>query len=491
MRQRVIQVLSVTVAVALGAWLWMWSGDDDAGRGVQGGPLFEFTGDEVVSLEIRRPDGVSTLERRGEGWTLTGLVTDLVDPERLEPVLAQIVGGHGDPVIAGTEPDERRYGFGGDDSLELVFHLADGQRRRLALGDANPVTERVYASGAGRSAVFAVGGGLYAAAARLPDSVRLPRLLPELSLADLDSLHVARRGDDALPFARLDDGRWWLRPPGGLESLVGKASLYHERYQDRRRDDHGAAWVLADVRRLRNLVFRATDTDVVAFPVPGQDSPAALAEAGLAPPYRGTVLFARGAETWRLDFGEEQVDERSFVPVLRRGTLVVTRGEALHPLEGPLSGFLDLGALSFRTEDADSLWIDEPNRPLLWGTKAADQQARRRERQSVWDAVIPPGWNLTFGPETTANHLADIQTHLDRLECLEVMHPVMGSPLLPEQRWRVRAAYAGGRLAEVWLGRLATDGRAAAWDPSDGKVVTVPEEILLTLRNLRGDLRAE
>ena len=52
----------------------------------------------------------------------------------------------------------------------------------------------------------------------------------------------------------------------------------------------------------------------------------------------------------------------------------------------------------------------------------------------------------------------------------------------------MRATLPHGRRAEVWLGRLASDGRAVAWEPADGKVVAVPEEILVTLRNLRNDL---
>ena len=105
-------------------------------------------------------------------------------------------------------------------------------------------------------------------------------------------------------------------------------------------------------------------------------------------------------------------------------------------------------------------------------------------------AETPPGWRAVFGPETTADHLADVQTYLDRLECLEVLGPAADSPLEGDQRWRVRASLPRGRTAEVWLGRLG-DGRAVAWDTADGKLVTVPEEILVTLRNLRGDLAPE
>ena len=489
MRRGIIQAAVAVAMVGLAIWLWQWSAQEEQGRGLRGGPLFAFNPDAVAALEIHRPSGVSTVERHADHWRLTGQVTDLVDAERFETVLRDLLDKHGRSVLPGTEPDERRFGFGSEQSLELVFRLVGDRRQRLALGNANPVSGLVYASGAGRSGVFAVGGGLYATAIRLPDSVRLHQLLPTLTAADLDSLHLHRRGDDTLVFARLEDGRWWLRLAGGEESLVGKAARYHGRFDDRRRVRDGTHWFLADVRRLRNLVFRGTETEVVAFPAPSQDQAAAMASAGLEPAYRGGTFFPRDDQSWRVDLGEEfEEGGRLMVAARRMGALVIARGEALHPFEGSLSDFLDLGALSFRPENADTMWVDEPDRPLLWGAKAPDPVVRRLEQQSIWDALIPAGWQPVFGLETTADHLSDLQIHLDRLPGVAILEAVASDPLQPDYRWRVRVVLRDGRRVEVWLGRLIADGRPVVWDPADGKVVEVPEEILVTLRNLRGDL---
>ena len=127
---------AVAVAVLAAAWwLWSWSGDEEHGRGLAGGPLFDVGPADVASLEIRRPSGVTVIARQHDRWRATGLVDDLIDADRFEPTLGDLLAGVGQPVIAGTEPDERRYGFGGDGSLELVFHLTRGGRRRLARGD--------------------------------------------------------------------------------------------------------------------------------------------------------------------------------------------------------------------------------------------------------------------------------------------------------------------------------------------------------------------
>jgi hypothetical protein len=478
----VLRVVVALVAVGLAIWLWQWSGDDTQGRGLQGGPLFDVASADVRAVEIRRPGATGTIERTDHGWRLTGDVDDLVDVKRFESVLASLLAGEGGPVLAGTEPDERRFGFGGESSVELVLYLVGGGRRRLALGDANPVSGLVYASGLGRVGVFGVGGGLYAEAARLPDAVRLPRLLPRLDTTDLDSLTLARRGDTPLVFARLDDGRWWLRLPGGVDDLAGRAARYHGRYADRQRTAAGATWVLADRRRLRDVVYRATDTAVVSFSPPGSLHPS------LDPPYRTVYLHRTAGDTWSVALGEDLGQQRSLVPALRQTAPVITRGEVLVAVEGSRSDFLDLGALSVLVEDADSLTVDEPDRPLLWGVKADDPEARRRERRSVWDARTPAGWTLVFGPETTADHLGDLQTHLDRLPVDAVLPPSPNDPLQPTLRWRVRTVMPDGTVSTVWLGSLAADGRPALWEPRDGKVLVIPGEILLSLRNLRGDL---
>ncbi len=250
-----------------------------------------------------------------------------------------------------------------------------------------PVSDQVYASGAGRPGVFGVGGGLYAVAVRLPDSVRLRRLLPSLALADLDSLQLARRGAPVWRLRHGADGRWWLRLPGGTDDLVGLAAAYHGRFGDRREDEPGVVWVQADRRRLADLVFRATDTAVAGL-VPGRRGPCSRPRPGARPTATSSCIAARPPGPW--PSASTRGRRRGAWPAAGRA-LVITRAEALMPTEGFLSEFLDLTALGFRLADADSFRVDQPDRPLLWGRRAADPRARFEARQSPWDAVAPPG----------------------------------------------------------------------------------------------------
>ncbi|MEZ4387463.1 MAG: DUF4340 domain-containing protein [Candidatus Krumholzibacteriia bacterium] len=486
MRSNLVKLAGIILALLMGLLLWRWSAPADQDRGLHGGPMFSFKPAAVERLEVRRALGTDVLVREPGGWRLEGQVEDLVDAERMDTALAVLVEADAFPVLPGTEPDARRFGFGGEGAIELIFHLAGGGRERLALGDVAPVSDQIYASGAGRRGVFGVGGGLYAVAVRLPDSVRLPRLLPPLTLADVDSLTLGRRDGASWRFRRGADGRWWCRLEGGVADLAGLAAAYHTRFTDRRLAEPDGTWVQADRRRLADLVFRATDTAVTGFVPAAGATPDLLADYGLLPAYR-TLDLHQGPDTWSVAFGELQEADR--VMARRQRALVITRAEALAPAEGFLGEFLDLTALGYRLADADSLHVDEPDRPLLWGRRAPDPRARFEARQSGWDAAVPPGWTLTFGAETTANHIDDLQVTLDRLGMIDLLPTSAVDPLAAEPRWRVRGWFGDGSVREAWLGRHRVTGQPVLWAPATGRVAVVDEVMLVTLRSLRADLR--
>ena len=482
MRTHLIRVAGFILVVVLGLLLWRWSAPSDESRGLHGGPMFSFSADRVDRLEVRRPRGHHVLvrDRADGGWRLEGDTPDLVDATAMNGALESLVAAGTFPVLPGTEPDERRFGFGGEHSIELIFHLQGGARHRVALGDVAPVSDQVYASGAGRPGVFGVGGGFYSIAARLPDSARLMTLLPVLTLDEASALALERRGAPTLYFRQDETGVWWLR---GDVQLTGLAARYHEHFADRRSDQAGSRWWRANERRLANLVFRATATSLAGFVPPLEATPGLMAEHGLDDPYRGIVLHAAD-EAHRLELGEEQ--SQKLVMARRDGALVLTRAEALGPAEGPLSDYLDLSALGFRLLDADSLHVDEGAEPLLWGVRAADVQARFAARQSPWDVSVPPGREPMRDHETIANQVHDLQVYLDRLAMVDLLPDAQELPLSRDGVWRVTAWSGKDEPRRVWLGRHRVSGRPALWDRATGRVAVVDEEILVSLRSLRG-----
>jgi len=486
-RRRLTGILVSVAVVALGVLLWRWSAPDAQDRGLFGGPLFTFAPEDVVRLDVRRVDGTARLVREDDGWRLEGQVSDLVDTSRMDHALRSFTPGQGFAVLPGTEPDARRFGFGTERSVELVFHLRGGGRHRLAVGDLAPVSDQVYASGAGRSGVFGVTSGYYAAVVGMPDAVRLARLLPPRRLDDLIAIELGRRGAPAWRFERRDDGRWWLRLPDGQSDLMGLAADYHLRFDDRRRADDGDTWVQADPDRLGDLVFRVTDTAVRGFVPASEQTEALLEDHGLQPAYR-TVALIESDRRWDVALGEAQADQA--VLARREGALVITRLEALLPAEGSLSEFLDLGALGFRLAGADSIRIDQPDRPHLRGRRVPPPEIRSQAYHCPWRAVAPPGWVFTSSVEAASDHLFDVQVALDRLAMRRLLDTAANDPLAGPERWRVRSWFPDGAMREFWLGRHGQAGVPVLWDTSTGRVAVIDQEILVTLRNLRHDLRA-
>ena len=141
MRSWRARIAAILVGVVLAAALWFWSDQEPAPRGLEGGPLFDFTPGDVVRLEVRRALGDDVLVREDGRWRLEGDRADLVDGERMASILELLTGGDGFPVLPGTEPFERRFGFASEAAVELVFTLAGGAQHGLALGDLAPVSD--------------------------------------------------------------------------------------------------------------------------------------------------------------------------------------------------------------------------------------------------------------------------------------------------------------------------------------------------------------
>ena len=270
------------------------------------------------------------------------------------------------------------------------------------------------------------------------------------------------------------DGGWWVREPAsGLGTRVAR---YQQFYRDRRRTDAAGTWVLAEDRAVNSLIYEVSESPVKGFVPAGTDGDVAP-EVGLEPPYRAVELTLAGGERHRIELGEVQDDD---VVWARRGeSVVATMATALATAEGPFVDFADLGAFSFAFARADSYSLDG----LLTGRADPDSAGR-------WLPVGKAGGTLPIGPRAAMNLLSDMQVALDRLAALEILPPAATDPLATKERYTVTAWLPGGRRHDLGLGRLRDSGRPAVWDPVDGKVLLVSQEILISLRAVRTSLGA-
>jgi hypothetical protein len=357
---RSVIYLVVILLAALAVLVWLRT-RPQAPDFTLGGPLFTMPADEIQGLLLTRGGAQYRLDRLPSGqWTLSGAMEDYLDTRSMESLLASLTAATGGRLIAGSEPEDRRYDFNGLEANRLTVFGAQGRTEKVVLGARNPVTGGWYASGAGRSACFPVSQGFREVLLGIPDKQRLQKLLP---LADVHS--VARveidRGENTDLLVK-QRGNWFLQRQDG--ALLG-ASLraYESFYSDRALDQDGRNWVLADQERVDLLIFECSQVRAQRYLPPG-DAARLLASFDNDRPWRRIRLYGEGINP---DPGEGSPDELELTlylaadnksqPVRRRGTVIDAEVEAANTISQPLSHLVNLRALGFRTGLADSLLI--------------------------------------------------------------------------------------------------------------------------------------
>jgi hypothetical protein len=486
----------IVVAVAALGFLWSTRGGPRASGQALGGPLLEPSPSAIDALLLNVGGRSFRLDLlAGGGWTLTGALVDDVDPQAMAALLEALGTAVAGPLLPGTEPGDRRYAFNGPESVQLTVHRVDDSQSNLSLGDINPVAGTRYASGAGRRFCFTVPAALRDRLASLPDGVRARVLLPGVQPEGVDRITIERENRPGQLVRQ--DGRWWLRAPDGAAAFGPLAAQYHAQYDDRRRTDADGLWLQASTRAVETLIYEVSDI-VVRELAPPQQAAELTAAWGLSPPWRRVTLAGPAVRpALRGAAGEDQgapalsfgppLDGRN-VPVLRHGQVLVADREATTTLEQPTAVLLDLGALPVYALAADLLEVSFEGRPLLRGSRRGDQDSPDGRVAWLTDEPAADRWS---GSEADRNGLVrDLVVNLSRQPIAQALPPVTApDPLLPRGRVGVELTYGtdGEARALKWeLGypRVPVAGVAAVlWTPETGRLVAIPEELLVSVRN--------
>ena len=191
------------------------------------------------------------------------------------------------------------------------------------------------------------------------------------------------------------DGRWWLQMPTEGPAFLGpEVRDYQAMYSDRRLTDDQGDWILASSPAMDLLIYEVSDIIVREIKPPG-DSAGLLQAWELDPPWRQVVLNGQGinpdpssgsADRMVIAFGPALGENT--VPVLRRGNVLVTDGEALSVLEQPLGVLAHRTALTFLALKADQFELKREGRLVLRGERTGTAQTP--EGRSAWVTVFPP-----------------------------------------------------------------------------------------------------
>jgi hypothetical protein len=500
---RTVAILVVMIAAA-GGLLW-WLNVKDAGPDLTlGGPVFAVEADRVEGLLVTRAGRQHRFDRlRDGGWTMSGATADFVGAAAMQALLDDLLAAPGGPVLPGTEPEDRRFEFNALQAVRATLLLAGGEDVGVAIGAANPVDGMRYASGAGRRACFQVRPELYERLAQLPVAVQLQTLLPVPDRGRVTAVDV-QRGGRAVRAERAD-GRWWLLVEGDAvtESAFGRlAADYHAVYDDRLRRDGRGLWLRADPERVEGLIYEVSDAAVKQV-LPPEEAPARAREWGLEPPWRRVTLHGPGlnpdpgdtADRLTIAFGPPLVS--AVAPALRRGHVLLADAECVMTLEKPVSALADLRALDRPATGAQAVMLAREGRELLRGARTGEPDPA--DGREAWRTTSLAAGEAEVGARDRQGLVRDLVVDLDRLPILAVLPPVDDAGALrPEERVRLELDYPDG-VVVYELGRLAParlpadftpapdpegESPSALWSPATGRLVQVPDRVLITARNL-------
>jgi len=467
-----------------------------------GGPLFDVPATAIDGLLLTRDGAQYRLDRQDDGvWVLGGATSDWLEANSMLSLLRTITNGRGGPLLPGTEPEDRRYEFNGDESIRLTVFGVNGNRSTLVLGTSNPVTGNFYGSGAGREHCFPVSPDFRNRLAELPNFVRLTRILPPFAPEALEGIELARDGE----VFRLErrTNRWWLLRNQVVDAALSPlARSYHGIYDDRRLDTASGRWLLADERVVANLIYEVSESRVREFlsPTPSESQ---LRSYRLDPPWRQVTFIGKGLDPDRqygvLDrltaaFGPPADDK--IAPVMRRDQILMTDNTALGTLRRPLGDLVDAGAFTFRFDRADSFMVEREGFPIMSG---------RREQQE-WEASSAPGVWSSLDPEELTYRSRQVALEMDRTPLLAVLPPTSDPRVLADKdrvRMTIWFSDAGDTVVQTrvvefgYLQRKNMSGGESdlvtpldgihpivAWLPDSGQLLQVKTDILITARNL-------
>lgn len=489
----------LAVAAAAGVMLWTTrSGREPAGQ-ARGGSLLGPATAPIDFLLLNARGLTYRFDRHpGGAWTLTGALADDLDQRAMNALADTLEAAVAGPLLPGTEPGDRRYAFNGPESLQLTVRRADGRQLDLSLGDLNPVTGTRYASGAGRRFCFTVPSRLRDRLAALPEAVRARQLLPGVDPRGVERITIEREGRAAT--LRREDGRWWLPAPDGPEAFGPLSARYNATYGDRRRTGPDGLWLQASTRAVETLIYEVTDTGVREL-APPERTQELVAGWGLSPPWRRVTLSGPAVrpafaglsgddgQAPSIAFGPP-LDDR-FAPALRRGLVLVVDREAIATLLEPPVALLELGALPVYALGADVMEVTWEGRPLLRGSRRGEPG--ETDGRAAWLTDVPAADHWTGTENARHGLVRDLVVNLGRQAITAVLPPQVGAdPLRPDGRAGVTLTFGAGPDARAlhweigWLDQPVDGARAALWSPQDGRLVGIPEDLSVSLRNAAG-----
>ena len=128
---RPVLPLLILLAVAVAVLLWLRA-HESGDPFTLGGPLLPVPADEVDGFLLTRLDGQYRFDRHENGtWSLGGAVTDFLSRTYTDRFVGNLALAQGGPLLPGTEVEDRRYEFNGEQAIRLTIFTRTAGRISL------------------------------------------------------------------------------------------------------------------------------------------------------------------------------------------------------------------------------------------------------------------------------------------------------------------------------------------------------------------------
>ena len=388
--------------------------------------LFRFEKEEVVRIEIRRPEDTLVLSDTRDGWIVEpgGFPASRSMVSRIKHQLHDL-----DARARVVEEAESFALYGlGDQAIEVSVSMRDGQVVRFAAGDPNPTSVSFYIRPLPGDVIYTVKKSAVDFYSFEPTSFREPRFA---SMSSRDAVRLEAELPDGyrLVMQKVGEDRWELMEPVSLEmetdrarSLLGrlgalKAKEFVQEVEDSNQEEL-ALYGLKNPRARVVVSFGSRDPLELWLGRDFSDQDDSLAYMKLAG--ESTVYVAK--ELFLRDFAE---DPMSF----RNRSFVTMPAESIRQVEIELASREESefsGSLTLR-QDSDA-WKWEDGRPVPGSTPK-----RLVERLSTVRAN-------DFVDNPTEWAVADFENPVARVTvrdgdggALELLVGQKGPPLVPDE----------------------------------------------------------
>ena len=344
-------LILLIIAIPLGWYAYYDSKKGPVDDAAKRDKVFTVDSDKIDELEIKSESGDhTTLRKKGSEWEIVQPITAPTDQGAVSGITSNLSSVEIQRVIDENPPDLKEYGLA-EPRVEVAFK-ANGQQRRLQLGQKTPAGSDVYAKLPDSKRVFLIPSFLDSTFNRTTFDLRDKSVL-KVDREKVDNLEIATK-DHTSRFEK-KNGEWQITQPA-----AGRAEF---------------SAVDGLVSRIGSVQMKSIVPDATDLKKYGLDKPAI------------TVKLGSGSSQASLAIGSAAESGSVYAKDLSRPAVFTIESSLADDLKKDVSDYRQKDLFDARSFNATRLEIVHNNQTTVFEkTKAKDKDGKEQEK---WKQTAP------------------------------------------------------------------------------------------------------